>query len=117
MKYKTATLDGIPLDYMVALCYNLNPKVEDFAQSLFGTTIKRVGVDGRLFVAQKDWSYAGPMLTKLIGAGYSLSKDESGWVTCGKGDISYKSENTITAILRCYVATLYGDEVEVPYEG
>ena len=98
MKIKTSELNGVALDWAVT-------KAEGFDSE----------VDGPVWGMWKwatDWGQGGPIIER---EGVSLTYENGDWYATMQGKpTTYFSYDPLVSAMRCYVASHFGDEVEVP---
>ena len=122
---KTSELIGPALDWAVAKCEGLNPKV-------VGGLVREVHqVFGPVLEYSTDWAQGGPIIEREI---YRLFRNVGGTFTAqikirvpyysptyaadiGRSEvISCAGPTPLIAAMRCYIASKLGDEVEIPEE-
>lgn len=140
MKHKTATLEGALLDAAVAKALGYLPGFRDDFGGKSGPAWvhsdgARQSVLRSEFSPSTDWAFGGPLIEReriavwasgddedgFWSAGYSLSVDEgtqcqSGWIDmpCVKADHMQTGTTPLIAAMRAYVASTFGEEVELP---
>ena len=124
MKVKTVTLVGEALDWAVAVCTGLRPKLDEevFGQVNLGWWVSTTHYFP-LPAYSTDWGQGGGILSRER---ISRTIDHSGlWVAYWaegyvEGDAGKKwmqcDRSELVAGMRCYVASKLGDEVEIPDE-
>lgn len=108
MKVKTSELTGPALDWAVAKC-------EGKCQGDFAWYYDR----RHTFDYSTDWAQAGPIIEReLIDMLHIRQNDISvAWdATFGNDEIVQSGPTPLIAAMRCYVASVLGDEVDVPEE-
>lgn len=109
MKIKTSELIGAALNWAVA-------SIEWPNDTAVLNPFDREQVN-ELYPFDKDWSLTGPLIKHID----YLAKDATGW-KAGKDMLPYiccfkhrsQAFTELLAILRCFIASKLGDEVEVP---
>lgn len=111
MKIKTSKLKGTALDYAVAVCEGISPKLFEDT----GITWVLDDSNNELNYSQ-DWSQAGPIIEReLIMLEYDCFSKQ--WCSRRRVDDCYQYGCTpLKAAMRCYVASKVGDEIEIPEE-
>ena len=109
---KVSELSGAALDWAVAKCEGAT----DFWFDTVATHwVKLHGQDRALrygwaqsYLPSTDWSQGGPI----------IERERISWADFGKffkaGD--YKGPTPLIAVMRCYVASKLGDEIDLPKE-
>lgn len=105
MIFKSADIDGSLLDWAVANC--------EFAVGWDGHELASlVTEDESPFIPTSDWSQGGPIIhreciqIKEDGHGFWLARhDTDDWV---------RGATPLIAAMRCHIASMLGDEIEVP---
>jgi len=116
MKIKTSELTGPALDWAVAKCGGLEVYVPAFAEKPWLQYRDCYGQPHMCPKYSTDWAFTGPIIERefiqladpCTNAGYEWRAWCGGWNLCGP--------TALIAICRCYVASLLGDEVDVPEE-
>jgi hypothetical protein len=128
MKTKTKELTGLALDWAVAKCegytnLRVNPHHWDNALLMDPPRVEYGPVYLSDIAYSTDWAQGGPILTRerisrIIDhsglwvaywtEGYDDSDEGKQWMQCDRSEL--------VAGLRCYVASILGDEVEIPGE-
>ena len=97
---KVNQLEGVALDWAVT-------KAEGFDSE----------VDGPVWGMWKwatDWGQGGPIIER---EGISLTFENGDWTASAPGRaVRYFDYSPLIAAMRCYVASSFGDEIEVPEE-
>lgn len=123
MRYKVAYLEGAHLDWAVAKAERLPKEVVRFS-SLYGCGLRVVPQGKKYRVTQSfqpssDWSVAGPIIERTY---ISLTTDADGFVTEEEPwycEVPSSNEwatgsTPLIAAMRAYVASMFGEEVELP---
>lgn len=122
MKVKTSELTGAALDWAVAKCEGLEVAFTTNKE----VVILRKGVTD-YFDPHCNWGWGGPIIEReMLCVGYRHQADPNYcpindpaticWArTTAGGYLSY-GPTPLIAAMRCYVASKFGDEVEVPLE-
>ena len=97
MKLKTSELQGSALDWAVAKC-EVGDAINEIDDPHFYST---------------DWALAGPIIEREK---IELTHDGFEWWARIWADEDYEGPTPLIAAMRCYVASVLGDEVEVPDE-
>lgn len=101
---KTAELTGAALDWAVAKCEGLHWEEGDLYAGKYGPG----------FAPATDWTDAGPIIERerieLRGDG------DEGWIAYDNLNLEQYGDTPLIAAMRCYVASMLGDEVDVPEE-
>ena len=100
---KTSELTGAALDWAVAKC----GFVQGTARALIASEAKPYST---------DWSQGGPIIEReRISANREVLAHE--WLACTYDTrIARSGPTALIAAMRCYVASVLGDEVEIPSE-
>lgn len=119
MKVKTSELTGAALDWMVAKCEHAI-KRHKYGSPCFNPNTKRVyeteglrqiGVN---FAPSTNWSQGGPIIER---EGISVGKcDQWGAFATPDTEEGMQGPTILIAAMRCYVASKFGEEVEIPDE-
>ena len=106
-----ASLEGAALDWAVAKAEGIE---------LSNGCYNRLLVDGRMSAGQKmltpynpltNWAQGGPIIEREK---MTLEWTGEDWMAYIRHDEEYFGPTPLTAAMRCYVASVLGDEVEVP---
>jgi len=123
MKMKTSSLEGMPLNWAVAIAWSDMERVSlsTFCRggflSLFHSRNDYLGVlvDSCAFYPSTKWSQGGPIIEQekidllwMFGDGWMAKQ-------CRKG-FNARGPTPLIAAMRCFVASKLGDEVEIPEE-
>ncbi len=114
----TCDLIGLSLDWAVAQAFNLSSSVD----------ISRVFFDGDNVGHWMDWNpsvnwtQGGPFLTKLLEDGLLIMAVDENYrkkmptfkASLTKWETVYRGETPLIAAFRCYVASIFGDVIEIP---
>jgi len=90
MKIKTTDLIGPALDWAVAQCE---------------------GAVNYVYLPSTDWSQGGPIIDREIT---TLERDGFGWFARSTSGYTAIGPTPLIAAMRCYVASKFGDEIEIP---
>lgn len=105
---KTSELSGAALDWAVAKCENRNFKLIESFLDYYDEGEMRYST---------DWAQGGPIIGKTnitIGpAHFSTSEYEA---FTKYGNKALYGQTPLIAAMRCYVASILGDDVEIPKE-
>ena len=99
IKLKTSELTGAALDWAVARC-ELGEAINEIDDPHFYST---------------DWALAGPIIERE-GITVRRYTDALWDASIGRLDYVADGPTPLIAVMRCYVASKLGDEVEVPDE-
>lgn len=126
MKTKTQDLTGPALDWAVANCEVLTQGHSDYEPCIpRGNPRYRVGIncDGNGFEPWEpsaDWSQGGPIIEREgIAVRKSFTDERNEWTShiwTDNKTVFESGPTPLIAAMRCYVASVMGDEVEVPEE-
>ena len=111
MKLKTSELQGAALDWAVAKCEGI--EIKNYSGALI------IRYDGDWWQPSTDWAQGGPIIER---EGISLTFENGDWTATALGRTSdcrairYFDYSSLIAAMRCYVASSFGDEIEVPEE-
>lgn len=115
---KTAELTGLAFDWAVAKCLGFEPFTDGISW-----IIDHAGVYQPLPKYSSDWSQGGPIIErKGISIRYDEKDARGAWyAVMGKyrflnPDHEGSGPTPLVAGMRCFVASEYGDEVEIPEE-
>lgn len=132
MKIKTSNLTGLALDWGVAKARGLidsglvnlyMPQSYDEFNSPLGYSPSRDADYNNDYRPERDWSIGGPILTEArisrtidhsglwlayIAEGYGEPEDDRKFMQCDRSEL--------VSGLRCYLASKFGNEVEIPDE-
>ncbi len=113
VKIKTAELTSLSLRYAVAKCLEL-PVYFD-GESL--CTHSQQGIDPPCPHFESDWSTGGLIIERegITPEAKKVGGGEYVWMayTPAKGSLAY-GDTPLVAVMRCYVASKFGDELEIP---
>lgn len=135
MKVKTADLTDIALDWVVAVADGLRPTMRhDYMRAKNEPiTVDEAGVTHMLRAYSEQWCQGGPIIER---EGINLSVDyQDDWLTTDMVQIGWKANlwnnsvpgtagflqwaygpTPLVAAMRCFVASRFGDEVDIPEE-
>ena len=117
---KTSELQGAALDWAVAKCEGL--KVRVMSGVCHDVELLDMQVDGDTrIIYSTDWAQGGPIIERErltvwferhddVDSGLPIWFAQDGYAPAMQG------ETPLVAAMRCYVAGILGDEVEVPDE-
>jgi hypothetical protein len=110
MIIKTSELQGAALDWAVA-------KAEGFTANQAWTHGKVALWKGRAYkyAPSTDWSQGGPIIER---EGIELLCESFGfrWVASPQKGLEWRGPTPLIAAMRCYVASKFWDEIDVPNE-
>lgn len=115
IKIKTRELTGAALDWAVAKCAGSDPEIFEYG----GATCLRF--EYRLYSPSTDWSQGGPIIEReriaLLMYDYFWMATMDDWTTAHIDAPWVKQGPTpLIAAMRCYVASISGDRIEIPEE-
>jgi hypothetical protein len=127
MKMKTSELQEEALDWAVAKCKDLQVWKSRGGWIVFESydcpEFRNDSDDSNLqrFCPTYDWSQGGPIIEREgIATWFERYEDEDAglpcWFAAKYGEREYPGPTPLIAAMRCYVASVLGDEVEVPDE-
>lgn len=109
MKIKTSELTGAALDWAVAKCEGFEPFTDGISW-----IIDIEGVYRQLPKYSTDWALGGPLIERekisLVVFWYGR------WVAEPEEAFESVGPTPLIAAMRCYVASISGEEVEIPEE-
>lgn len=123
MKIKTSELTGAALDYAVSLITNPEWTDEDRWYNTLGY-VDTGNPDDEPYMPSENWAQGGPIIERMeIGikrhapcsAGREWEASPSITAKGAGGRWGY-GPTPLIAAMRCYVASVIGDEVEIPDE-
>lgn len=116
---KTAKLTGAALDWAVAKC-ELDDKLSIYFDESTGEPLCHDDwPDNQEFKPSTDWSQGGPIIER---EGMQLQmEDRNAWRASvwfdditGTSEVIQDGPTPLIAAMRCYVASVLGDDVDVP---
>ena len=125
MKIKTSELQGAALDWAVAKCegytdlHKIAGRMPHEPQLGIWPPRKEYGaVDLWELSFSTDWSQGGPIIEReQLNLSCLGNNKWEVWPNYGMNDTTYcKGPTPLIAAMRCYVAGMLGDEIEVPDE-
>lgn len=126
MNIKSINLDGLALDYAVALAAGKDPKVcvvtnlRDGVSARVSYTEYRVEVDGHTYHPSESWSDAGEVIKNhnicMERAGEGFASIVDGKFTDETRALMVHGRTQLISAMRCFVVDALGDEVAVPDE-
>ena len=126
MKVKTADLTGAALDWAVGECLRPTLKTPEHLGistfgPLFGKGYKYPSWCGKKFSPSSDWKHGGPIIERerIRPVFRDLGPDSYWFAEAFEAYqdnmyISGKGSTLLVAVMRCYVASRLGNEVEIP---
>lgn len=110
-KIKTSEATGAALDWLVAKC--------EGATYSPCRTYDGIGMEYPAATYSTDWAQGGPI--KSVNRISTYIKHDGWWVACvynlnDEPEFIQLAHDELIAAMRCYVASVLGDEVEVPEE-
>jgi hypothetical protein len=110
---KASELSGVALNWAVAICKGYKPK--DFCPH-----DKHFRDEEDVwFSPSDDWAQGGAIIERenisITGTNFPWWECDSGWYA-HIGDCYSYGSTPLVAAMRCYVASVLGDEVEIPEE-
>lgn len=122
---KTSELTGAALDWAVAKCEGESPSVIPNGHYNSGKVVIgwKPSLDDHIYAEYStDWAQGGPIIEKIKGfelkiwlESESNSRCEAHIHNCEGNWIEFGS-TPLEAAMRCYVASKFGDEIEIPKE-
>ncbi len=127
VRIKVATATNTQLDYLAALCWYTDRRVELGVMGHMAFGVERSPGSGdsttgwMRFDPTDDHAHAGPILAKLIEGGFELKAaifSAKFQCVCVKDDVVIGGfgETHLVALVRAYVLSEMGDTVELPVE-
>lgn len=126
---KTSELTGRTLDWAVAQCENIKTEFHNGAHwivdsDVFGNKRCLVGDDGELYHPTRDWNIAGPIIEKMLYGPEHLALEHTNRANKDQRYVASLNHpakfcfgsTLLTAVMRCYVSSKLGDEVDIPKE-
>jgi hypothetical protein len=105
---RVSELTGAALDWAVAHCEGIEWEPGDFAAGHYGPG----------FAPSSDWAHGGPLIERE-----RIDLDACGSEWRAVSEITFQSDTPryygltpLIAAMRCYVASVAGDEIDVPVE-
>ncbi len=124
MKYKTAELEGGLLDRAVAMAYKCHvpvqhePHIEEDYFKHPGDPISLPLLSGEQYEPSNRWDHGGPIIERERIKLLPPQADRSRWlaeVFQGKPHFGWaESDAPLIAAMRAFVASMLGEEVEIP---
>ena len=117
---KTSELQGAALDWAVAKCEFPDANTQDI--EVWVQPLPCDDLEDFKFQPSTDWAQGGPIIEREKVCVAWLSKQDLGMepehycVAHIDGIYCYYGPTPLIAVMRCYVASKLGDEVEVPDE-
>ena len=102
---KTAELQGAALDWAVSKCWGIVWEQGDLDAGEYGPG----------FRPSTDWEDGGPFIERE-GINLEYAIDPEKWCACIMADQEVYGPTALIAAMRCYIASLLGNEVEIPRE-
>lgn len=111
---KTSELTGSALDWAVAKC-------EGHEGARFMQIFKYQNNSGQGYCYSKSWAEGGPIIERegINLDNYGKNPQWSAWTPAPdreSGEAQAYGSTPLIAAMRCYVASVLGDEVEIPDE-
>jgi hypothetical protein len=105
MKLKTSELTGTALDWAASKCEGIEWEPGDFAAGYYQPG----------FAPSTDWADGGPIIEREK---IELFIRDEKWFAYSSNSTpeDFYGETPLIAAMRCYVASVLGDEVDVPEE-
>ena len=113
MKIKTQDLKSRQLDYVVEMIEIARMRAE--GEHLKEWWVKSRRTDPTDY--SNDWLWSGPILESMLSDGLILQArihTSRGAAASGKNSFFCYGETPIIAVLKCFVASRLGNEVEIP---
>ena len=99
---KTSELSGAALDWAVTKCEGFNADLRE------GGKWGRWGWD-------TDWGQGGPIIERE-GIGFTQFSDYPQWTAKHPQAVCFDGPTPLIAAMRCYVASVMGDNIDIPKE-
>jgi hypothetical protein len=122
MKTKTSELTGRNLNWAVAIALGWKWKVDNDGKIVLARPAKNIHSKKAFdtlglayFQPTKSWSTAGPIIEREEIRLTPPLAGETDWLAaCGNPDVA--GPTPLIAAMRCFVASVLGDEVDIPEE-
>lgn len=113
MKIKTSELTEAALDWVVAECKGWEVEFVEPGYVMFSGDLEHPR--GDFCAPSTDWSQGGPIMNEAEIGVWPPDEEHPYWTAGQKGVAqAFTGPTCLIAAMRCYVASEYGDEVEVP---
>jgi hypothetical protein len=115
MRHKVAELEGALLDAAVAKAEN-DPRISMWGDApwIDDGTVAGHGMSGRGYCPSTDWRDGGPIIQReLTALGTTEDHQWAAWAP-PPGSLGVCGPTPLIAAMRAYVASKFGDEVELP---
>jgi hypothetical protein len=117
MRHKVAELEGALLDAAVAKAEN-DPRISMWGAApwIDDGTVAGQGMSGRGYCPSTDWCDGGPIIDreKIFLGPPTCVGDYGEWGASLDGVDYVRGPTALVAAMRAYVASKFGDEVELP---
>lgn len=116
---KTIELTGPALDWAVARCENAGAAmVETHSRGrvLLLADTTEYNEPGETYSPSTNWAQGGPIIER---EGITISRGFGGgywWAVHDKNELEVHGPTPLVAAMRCYVASVMGDEIDTPEE-
>jgi hypothetical protein len=118
---KTSELTGLALDWAVAKCEKLDVYLDYIPWQWIdvGVLVDFSDSEHNIhYQPSTHWGWAGPIIER---EGIQIQRHASGWIalppdTEFSEEAYQEGETPLVAAMRCYVASKFGDEIEIPEE-
>jgi hypothetical protein len=107
---KTSELTGAALDWAVAKCEGVGVWYDDLPQVLRKTQ----GNEGE-YAPSDDWAQGGPIIERNL---ITIFRRDEEWYAYSSlsSTMDFHGATPLIAAMRCYVASVLGDEIVLPKE-
>lgn len=121
MKILVSNATNEQLNYLVALCKGYDISIPSWSGDSFDTLVNGSYID---YKPSTDWGQGGEIVQQLLLDGMWLEAVDPYYrdrmptfkATPTKWNDVFRGETMLIAAMRCYVASVYGDEVDIPEE-
>jgi hypothetical protein len=121
MKHKVSELEGALLDAAVAKAEGLKAWITDFGDGApwcAADIENEAGVSGATFAPSSAWKQGGPIIEReriMVGPETEFADGSWEWEACmWSPSTPAHGPTPLTAAMRAYVASKFGEEVELP---
>jgi hypothetical protein len=117
MKVKTSTLKDRALDWAVAKCEGHTVSISKTGYLIFCDPLIQCGPAGTQYSPSTKWSQGGPILSRQR-INRDFNHNSGLWQVFHSHGVMHTQQDRseLVAGMRCYVASHYGEEVEVSDE-
>jgi hypothetical protein len=112
MNIKTSDLTGNALNWAVAKCESLDCYIEDGVVHLKGQPFD---TDWRYWLPSTDWAQGGSIIERNL---ITIFRHDEEWFAHSQLSTpeDFHGDTPLIAAMRCYVASILGDTVNIPEE-